>query len=129
MITRIHHFGVAVKDLEKARAEFEARGFVVETSFVVPAINAKVLMMALGNHSHVELFEFEDPNDELAIKIQHHKAFATDDIEADVAAFLADGYEIAMPIADGNAVKKWAYVTDKNGNYFELCEPLEGARL
>lgn len=121
MIKQLHHFGIMVDDLEKQINFYESLGFKVVMRFTYDAIEAKAAMMR-KDKAGVELWQIGKPDDEMAQKIKKHSAFESDDLEADVEAFLQNGYTLAIPIRPGNVVKRYAYLLDSNGNYIELLE-------
>ncbi len=122
MITRMHHFGMMVGNLEKAIKDYESLGFTVFEHFTKPG--TKAVLMFKGD-AGVEFFEFENPEGELEAKIKKHFAFVSDDLEADIQKYLDMGYELAIPLDEGTVVKRFAYLKDSVGNYIELLEPLE----
>lgn len=122
MITRMHHFGMMVEDLEQAIQSYEALGFTVYKKFTKP--NMKAVMM-FKDGAGIEFFQFENPAGEMEQKIKKHSAFVSDNLEADVQQYIDLGYELAIPINDGTVVKRFAYLKDSAGNYIELLEPPE----
>lgn len=124
MIVGLHHFGFAVEDLEKAVELYGSMGFEVVMRFEKQDIGARAVMVKKGT-SHIELWEFNDPQLEIARKIARHFAFRSDDLEVDLQKYLDAGYEISIPISEGTVVKRYAYVQDKLGNQIELLEPSE----
>jgi catechol 2,3-dioxygenase-like lactoylglutathione lyase family enzyme len=123
LIVRLHHFGMMVEDVEKQVKVFESLGFKVVMRFSYDAIGAKAAMLNKDG-AGVELWQMNDPENEMAKKIKKHSAFESDDLENDVKALLDSGYELAIPIRSGNVVKRYAYVSDDLGNYIELIELL-----
>jgi catechol 2,3-dioxygenase-like lactoylglutathione lyase family enzyme len=124
MITGLHHVGLGVEDIDAEIAVYEQLGFDVLSRSEYKSMKAKTAMLRNGT-ALVELFQFADSTSELAGKIKKHSAFATDNLEADLQIFLNVGYELAIPIDDGDVVRRYAYVKDKAGNFIELCEPLD----
>lgn len=124
MIVGLHHFGFAVEDLEKAVELYASMGFEVFMRFEKESIGARSVMVR-KDKSNIELWEFDDPNTELNKKIARHFAFESDDLEADIQAYLDAGYSESIPMSNGTVVKRYAYVQDKLGNQIELLEPLE----
>lgn len=122
MITRMHHFGMMVDDLEKEIETYESLGFTVFKRFPKPGIKAAMLFK---DGAGIELFEFENSSGKLQQMTRKHSAFVSDDLENDIQKYLDRGYELAMPVTKGAATKRWAYVKDTAGNYIELLEPLD----
>lgn len=124
MILGLHHFGFAVTDLEAAVRLYESTGFSVFKRFVSEERGLRAVMMKKGK-SHVELFNFDDPDSALSKKISRHFAFESDNLEDDVQRYIDAGYTISIPIDKGTVVKRYAYVEDKLGNQIELLEKLD----
>jgi catechol 2,3-dioxygenase-like lactoylglutathione lyase family enzyme len=122
MILRLHHSGIRVDSLVDKVKFFEGLGYKVLFEFELEEIGGKAAML-LKDGTGIELFEIIKTDHELAQKVSKHTAFETDNIEEDVQKFLDAGYELAMPIAVGRVMKKFAYLKDKTGNYIELCMP------
>lgn len=124
MIVSLHHFGFAVEDLEKAVQLYGSMGFEVVMRFSKDDIGAHAAMVKKGA-SHIELWQFDDPELPINKKIARHFAFWSDDLDSDVQKYLDNGYEISIPISKGTVVRRFAYVQDKLGNQIELLEPSE----
>ena len=120
MISQIHHLGIGVEDIEAQVPVYQGAGFRIINEAKYEGIG-RCVMLESGT-ARVELFQFDDPSSELARKINNHTAFATNDLEADLQYFLGHGYVLAIPIDDGDYVKRYAYVEDPAGNFIELCE-------
>ena len=121
MITRMHHFGMMVNDLDKAIEVYEKLGFEVFKRFTKePGMKAAMLFK---DNAGIEFWEFENPSGELELMIKKHSAFVSDDLETDVKLFLDNGFTLAIPVSKGTIVERFAYVKDPVGNYIELLEP------
>ncbi|HHW17684.1 MAG TPA: methylmalonyl-CoA epimerase [Firmicutes bacterium] len=90
MLKRIHHLGIAVKDLELAKKTLEdALGLVTSAVEEVPTQKVRVAFVPVGE-SRLELLEptQEDSTVQKFLETRgegfHHIAFETDDLEADL---------------------------------------------
>jgi catechol 2,3-dioxygenase-like lactoylglutathione lyase family enzyme len=120
MITHVLHTGVRVADLQKSIELYQKLGFRVEEEFTKPEPKCKAAIMKKGEIAF-ELFEFEDVAHEYVKYISNHIAFYSDDIEHDVADFVAKGYKLVIPINDGTLLR-FAYVQDPSGAFcYELA--------
>ena len=126
MIKGLHHFGFAIVDLEVSISTFEKQGYQVFKRFEYAAIGAKAAMLRNATGG-VELWQFKDFESSLAQKIKKHFAFESDNLEEDIQKFLSAGYEISIPISNGNVVKRYVYVQDELGNQIELVEPFDAS--
>ncbi len=119
MITRMHHFGMMVDNLDKEIETYKSLGFILQKEFTKPGMRAAML----GKDSAgIELIEFEDSSGETEQMIKKHSAFVSDNLDGDVRHYLDRGYQLAMPITAGKFAKRFAYVKDAAGNYIELLE-------
>ena len=121
MITRKHHEGMGVNDLESEVRKYEALGFKLFKKFTKPGMKAAMLFKG---DDGVEFFEFENPSGEMEQMIKRHTAFVSDDLENDVKDYIDRGYQLSIPISTGTITRRFAYVKDTDGNYIELLEPL-----
>ena len=123
MITGLDHIGIRVEDIDSQRAFYETLGFNVAGSFEAASIALHGVMMRKQGGVGVELLHFGDLSNEYVPIIEKHSAFASDNLEEDIERYIAAGYELVVPISEGDVVKRYAYVKDSAGNYIELCEP------
>jgi catechol 2,3-dioxygenase-like lactoylglutathione lyase family enzyme len=126
MITRMHHFGMMVDNLDEGIETYTLLGFTLFKQFTKPKMKAAMLFK---DDAGIELFEFENPAGAMEQMIKKHSAFVSDNLENDVKRYLERGYELVIPIGAGTAVKRFAYVKDSTDNYIELLEPLDNQVL
>lgn len=123
MIKGLHHVGFEVDDLEESIKYYERIGFNLVARFKYEEADFLGAMLKAKNFGGVELFKFNNHEHEMVEKVKHHTAFETDNIEADLAKFLKNGYEISIPLRKGKTVKRYVYLKDRHGNYLEILEP------
>ena len=97
-VLRIDHLGIAVPDADAAARAFEALGFAVEETHVVPTEQVKAVFLPVGE-SHLELLEPTDPTSVIAKFLEgrkglHHLCVLVDDIEAALAELKARGVQL-----------------------------------
>lgn len=95
---RIDHLGIAVPHAETAARAFEALGFTVADTHVVPTERVKAVFMPVGE-SHLELLEPSDPTSVIARFLEsrkglHHICVLVDDIEAALAELKRRGVQL-----------------------------------
>ncbi len=97
MITRIHHIGIAVTDLDEATARYEdALGFPPEGREEVPAARTSVAFFEVGS-SRIELITPMDGDSPVQRHLDrrgpgiHHLCLEVDDLEAEVARLRGAG--------------------------------------
>lgn len=94
---RLHHVGIAVEDLEAAKARYLLLGFRVEAEGEVAAQGVRVAMLRGEGEARLELLAplgQETPVGRFLAKRGpglHHLAFATLDLEGTLAALRAAG--------------------------------------
>ncbi|MFN2616577.1 MAG: methylmalonyl-CoA epimerase [Thermoleophilaceae bacterium] len=92
MLGRIDHIGVAVEDLDEAVALYGDRlGMPVEHRETVEQFGVEAVLLGIGD-GHVELLRPVSPDSAVGQFLErngpgmHHVAYATDDIDAALAA-------------------------------------------
>lgn len=121
MILGIHHIGFAVENLEENIKFYNSLDFELVKRFKKAEPKAKAAYLRKES-SLVELWDFENENEPLVKIVRKHIALETDNIEKDIKIFQNNGFEIIVPITEGVTVKKFAFVKDKQNNYFELYQ-------
>ena len=99
-VLKIDHLGIAVPDLDAAVKAYEALGFAVESTHVVPTEKVRAAFLPVGE-SRLELLEPTDPSSVIARFLEkrsglHHVCVLVDDIEA----ALAELKEKGVPLID-----------------------------
>ena len=106
---KIDHLGIAVPRLDEAVAAYQALGFAVESTHVVPTEKVKAAFLPVGE-SRLELLEPTDPTSVIARFLEkrsglHHVCVLVEDIEAALADLKSRGVtlidEVPRPGAGG----------------------------
>ena len=97
---KIDHLGVAVPNLDRAIAAYEALGFRVEATHDVPTEKVRAALLPVGE-SHLELLEPTDPSSVIARFLEkrsglHHVCVLVEDIDGALAELKARG----VPLVD-----------------------------
>jgi methylmalonyl-CoA/ethylmalonyl-CoA epimerase len=96
-VLKIDHLGIAVPRLDEAVAAYEALGFRVESTHVVPTEKVRAAFLPVGE-SRLELLEPTDPSSVIARFLEkrtglHHVCVLVEDIEEALAELKARGVE------------------------------------
>jgi methylmalonyl-CoA/ethylmalonyl-CoA epimerase len=96
-VLKIDHLGIAVPSLEAAVAAYEALGFAVESTHVVPTEKVRAAFLPVGE-SRLELLEPTDPSSVIARFLEkrtglHHVCVLVEDIDEALADLKARGVE------------------------------------
>ncbi|MCO4748337.1 MAG: VOC family protein [Proteobacteria bacterium] len=144
-ISGVLHVNINCSDFERSRAFYEKLGFRVlmeveqdgtadvAKAVGLPPYKVKGALMALGDGSVIDLLEWQDPHDPSPPYAQLNHvglariAFATSDIEADIARLKADGVtflseepaEVPDPLG---GTTRFICFTDPDGTVLELIE-------
>jgi methylmalonyl-CoA/ethylmalonyl-CoA epimerase len=97
-VLRIDHLGIAVPHADTAARAFEALGFTVADTHVVPTEKVRTVFMPVGE-SNLELLEPTDPASVIARFLEgrkglHHVCVLVDDIEAALAELKRRGVQL-----------------------------------
>ena len=136
MINRIDHLGIAVRSLDAAVKYYEgALGFTCEGIEEVASQKVRTAFFDVGG-THIELLEPTAPDSPIAVFLEkrgegiHHVAFATDDIDNQLASARESGVKLIHEVPfDGAAGKLVAFLHPKStyGVLTEFCQPKPGA--
>jgi methylmalonyl-CoA/ethylmalonyl-CoA epimerase len=128
---RLHHVGIAVEDLEEAKARYLLLGFRVEAEGEVAAQGVWVAMLKGEGEVLLELLAPLGPDTPVGRFLQkrgpglHHLAFATERIEEDLARLRGEGArlidEAPRPGFGGHRVA-FLHPTSGLGVLWELVE-------
>lgn len=137
MIQRIDHLGIAVRSLAETVKYYEqALGLKCEHYEEVPSQKVKTAFFDVGG-VHIELLEPTSPESTIAQFIEkrgegiHHIAFATDNIEGQLAGAKGAGVRLLHEVPfEGAAGKLVAFLHPKSsyGVLTEFCMPKPGAQ-
>lgn len=97
-VLRIDHLGIAVPEADAAARAFEALGFTVAETHLVPTERVKAVFLPVGE-SHLELLEPSEPGSVIARFLEsrkglHHVCVLVDDIAAALAELKARGVQL-----------------------------------
>jgi methylmalonyl-CoA/ethylmalonyl-CoA epimerase len=134
-VIKIDHLGIAVPELAKAVAAFEALGFKVEKTHDVPTEKVRTAFLPVGE-SHLELLEPTDPQSVIARFLEkrsglHHVCFLVSDIEGTLATLKARGVELidsAPRVGAGGCRVAFLHPRAAGGVLVELKEDAPGTR-
>lgn len=136
MIQRIDHLGIAVRSIAETVKYYEqALGLKCEHIEEVPSQKVRTAFFDVGG-VHIELLEPTAPESTIAQFIEkrgegiHHIAFATDNIDGQLAGAKAAGVKLLHEVPfDGAAGKLVAFMHPKStfGVLTEFCMPKPGA--
>lgn len=118
---KLIHVGFAVDDLEESIALWEGLGFRLSRRFDKPEPKAKVATMKDSDGGGLELWEFENANDDMAKIIGRHFAFKSDNVRSDAGKLMTAGFEEVIPFTEG-VVLDYIFLKDKFGAYYELAQ-------
>ncbi|GIW70696.1 MAG: methylmalonyl-CoA epimerase [Planctomycetota bacterium] len=139
MTARLHHVGIAVRDLEQARARWElALGAAAGPVEQVPEEGVRIAFIEAGQ-SRIELLEPLDEHGPVARFLArrgegvHHLAFAVDDLAAALERLKAAGVQVLdeQPRVRGNGDRSIVFIHPRamGGVLTELVEyHRQGAR-
>jgi methylmalonyl-CoA/ethylmalonyl-CoA epimerase len=115
-IKRVHHFTIATRDAQAARATFESLlGAQASDAQAIPAFGVRALQMALGDTA-LEIVSPLD-TDSAVMRFLERKgegfynlALEVEDLDAAVAELAARGVRVSEPVAPGPGLRS-AFIT------------------
>ena len=132
---KIEHIGIAVKDLALANETYaKLLGRPPYKSERVDSESVETSFFEIGE-SKIELLQATSPDSAIAKSIEkrgdgiHHIAFAVDDIEAEVARLIAEGFTPISTAPKRGADNKLVFFfhpKSANGVLIELCQDVRG---
>ncbi|HEX7070758.1 MAG TPA: VOC family protein [Rhodothermales bacterium] len=130
---RLHHYAVAVADLEASRLWYEEKlDFRVEKRFVLEDARVSIVKLISPGGVRVELLKSLRPDvpprraADLVDPGEKHLCFHVDDIEATVAELRRRGIRIAQePKVIPESGEKNCWIADLEGNMIEYIEELD----
>lgn len=99
----LHHVGIAVEELEEAKARYRLLGYTLEAEGAVEGQGVRVAMLKKGE-SRLELLAPLGPETPVGRFLKrrgpglHHLAFATGEMEKDLARLEAQGARLIDPV-------------------------------
>ena len=125
---KLHHIGVATKNIEKEFKYFSSLGYKKESD-IFNDYNQKIkgVFIVAGNQPRLELLENLDGNGPLTNYLNkgnkfYHFAYETKNIEQDFKEFVNNGALVICPIIDATYFKKVCFLMLKNMMLIELVE-------
>ena len=133
-VLKIDHLGIAVPSLEAAVTAYEALGFRVESTHVVPTEKVRAAFLPVGE-SRLELLEPTDPSSVIARFLEkrsglHHVCVLVEDIEEALADLKARGVETIDEkprVGAGGCRVAFVHPRAAGGVLLELQEARHGA--
>jgi methylmalonyl-CoA/ethylmalonyl-CoA epimerase len=132
---KIEHIGIAVRDLAQANETYaKLLGSPPYKSEKVESESVETSFFAIGE-SKIELLQATSPDSAIAKSIEkrgegiHHIAFAVEDIEAEVARLIAEGFTPISTAPKRGADNKLVFFfhpKSANGVLIELCQEVRG---
>ena len=131
MFRKIEHLGIAVENIEKSLAVYEA--LIGETSYKTEIVESEFVKTAFirVGESKIELLEATNPTSPIAKFLEkkgkgfHHVAFEVDDIEQEILRLQKLGFELIHQSPKSGADNKLiAFLHPKSteGLLVEICQ-------
>lgn len=133
MIDRIHHVGIAVRDLDKSLEFYrDILGLHVHALDTVEDQGVRAALLTIGE-SEIELLEPTSPEANMAKFIErkgeglHHICFNTPDVDGDLEALKGKGVELVDQKSRGGLAGMICFLHPKasRGVLVELATPME----
>jgi methylmalonyl-CoA epimerase len=134
MITKIHHVGIVVRDMEQAMRFYrDLLGLPVYKMEVMHDQGVKAALLTLGDNE-IELLEPVVADTGVARYLErkgeglHHVCFQVDDIERDLADLKTSGTEMVDQQTRIGLAGRICFLhpSAMDGALVELCQPLDG---
>ncbi|MDR9401337.1 MAG: methylmalonyl-CoA epimerase [Psychroflexus sp.] len=131
MIKKIEHIGIAVKDMNKAKAVYES--LLDEDAYKIENVKSEGVetMFFKTGESKIELLSATSDDSPIAKYIEkkgegmHHIAFDVDDIEAEIKRLEGKGYQLLNKepkTGADNKIIAFLHPKSCNGVLVELCQ-------
>ena len=133
MITRVHHVGIVVRDIEQAMRFYrDLLGLPVHKVEVMHDQGVKAALLTLGA-SEIELLEPVVADNGVARYLErkgeglHHICFEVDDVERDLTGLKARGTEMIDQQTRSGIAGRICFLHPNamGGALIELCQPLD----
>lgn len=132
---RVHHFAVAVTDLEAARRWYEEKlDFAVEKQFVLPEAQVSIVKLISAGGVRVELLKSLSPSraprdpGSVVEPGEKHLCFEVDDVEAAADELRRRGIRIVQePKVIAESGEKNCWIVDGEDNMIEFIEEMKDA--
>jgi methylmalonyl-CoA/ethylmalonyl-CoA epimerase len=131
MIKRVHHIGIAVKNLKESREHFEKLLGVKAEIHVAPGQKVTEACFKLGNEVEIDLLEPLSPDSTITKFLEnhgegiHHIALETDDINAELKTVENQGIQLIDKQGREGVAGQIGFLHPKSnhGVLVELIEP------
>ena len=131
MIKRVHHVGIAVKDLKESAALFEKLLGIKAHMEDAPCQKVTEAIFDFGEGIEIDLLEPSAPDGTVARFLEkrgeglHHIAFEVDDIDRELAVMEANGVQLIDREGREGGAGKIAFLHPRsvNGVLVELLQP------
>jgi methylmalonyl-CoA/ethylmalonyl-CoA epimerase len=131
---KIEHIGIAVKNLEKSNALFEA--LFGESHYKIEEVKEEGVKTSFfkSGPNKIELLEATTPESPIAKFIEkkgegiHHIAFAVSDIKSEIKRLQKEGFIVLNETPKKGADNKWVtflHPKSTNGVLIELCQEID----
>jgi methylmalonyl-CoA epimerase len=133
MITKVHHVGVVVRDMERAMRFYrDTLGLPVFEMQTIEEQGVKAALLSIGD-SEIELLEPIVTDNGVARYLEsrgeglHHVCFQVDDIERDLAALKEKQVELIDQTTRIGIAGRICFLHPKamHGTLVELCTPID----
>ena len=134
MITKVHHVGVVVRDMEQAMRFYrDTLGLHVHKIETIQEQGVKAALLTVGD-SEIELLEPVVPDTGVARYLErrgeglHHICFQVDSVDRDLEALKTKGVELIdqQPRIGIAGRICFLHPNAMDGTLVELCQPLDG---
>jgi len=133
MIKRVHHIGIAVKDLKESAALFERLLGVRPEIEEAPCQKVSEAVFKIGGGVEIDLLEPTGPDSTVAKFLEsrgeglHHIALEVDDVNAELKVMEANGVRLIDKESREGVAGQIAFLHPKsvNGVLVELLQPRE----
>ena len=131
MFRKIEHLGIAVENIEKSLAVYEA--LIGETSYKTEIVESEFVKTAFirVGESKIELLEATNPTSPIAKFLEkkgkgfHHVAFEVDDIEQEILRLQKLGFELihqSPKLGADNKLIAFLHPKSTEGLLVEICQ-------
>lgn len=131
---KIEHIGIAVKDIKKSNATFEA--LFGKPQYKMEEVESEGVLTSFfeSGPNKIELLQATREDSPIAKYIEkkgegiHHIAFAVDDIESEIERLTSQGFQMIHKVPKKGADNKiiaFLHPKSTNGVLVELCQDIQ----
>lgn len=134
MITKVHHVGIVVRDMEQAMRFYrDTLGLPVSKTQTIDEQGVKAALLSIGD-SEIELLEPIVTDNGIARYLEsrgeglHHVCLQVDDVERDLAVLKEKQVEMIDHVTRIGIAGRICFLHPKamQGTLVELCTPIDG---